>query len=458
MPYNPFDKPIGEALTATDLQLLISRSVSEGYFVEYKGQWLANDKIAKSIAALANTYGGWYFIGVEADKTHNVATNICGFNLTTCPDPIATIREVAKSRISPTPVFYPQVVDVAPGVVVAVVYVPGEQDTPFITSDGKIYRRIADCSNPEAETNRYAVDRLYDQQKQHNKQFRQFFQNSRTLTSRNKSGWLVCVLSPYPLGLIDKHSLIYPENVEKLFLQSQQPIDLHVQEDINIGNATINFTSLQPTNNSMMLRVVDPFNIAYNSLTLELFADGSAKFVIPFVYSQSVLFLSEQSLEGLKSSITREALQRYLAKGASSDYSIDSLRFFDIGQLWSTAFVLLNFYLNWLEKDLSLVPEIQFAFRLQNIYHHVPFIDMDEWGNHVKRFSLPILFSDTIQFPDEPYSRIIYPLENKGRSLWSIFARDIGLACGLTGGLISAAILNSLLGIHNIPSDWLTNQ
>src|SRR5947209_2288430 len=112
MPYNPFDKPIGEALTIDDLQLLITRSVSEGYFVEYKGQMQAKDKIAKSIAALANTYGGWYFIGVDADKTHNIATNICGFNLTMCPDPIAVIREVAKSRISPTPIFYPKVVDI----------------------------------------------------------------------------------------------------------------------------------------------------------------------------------------------------------------------------------------------------------------------------------------------------------------------------------------------------------
>jgi Putative DNA-binding domain len=457
MPYNPFDKPIGEALTAADLQLLITRSVSEGYFVEYKGQMQPNDKIAKSIAAFANTYGGWYFIGVEADKTHNIATNICGLSLTTCPDPIAVIREVAKSRISPTPVFYPQVVDIAPDVVAVVVYVPGEQDTPFITSDGKIYRRIADSSNPEPETNRYAVDRLYDQQKQHAKQFQHFFRDSLALTSRNKAGWLVCVLSPYPSGLINKYSLIYPENVEKLFSQSQQPINLHFKEDFKIGYSTIDFTSIQLTNDSVMLRVVDPFNIAYNSLTLELFADGSAKFVIPFSYPESVHFLSGQGLEGLKSSSTKEALRRFLAKDAPLDHSIDGLRFFDVGQLWSTAFVLLNFYLDWLGKDLSLVPEIKFAFRLQDVYRHVPFIDMDEWGDHVKRFSLPILFSGTIQFPDEPHHGVIYPLDENGYDLWSHFAKDIGLACGLTSGLINAAILNSLLGIHNIPPDWLTN-
>ena len=218
MPYNPFDKPIGEALTAADLQLLITRSVSEGYFVEYKGQMQPNDKIAKSIAAFANTYGGWVFIGVEADKTHNIATNICGLSLTTCPDPIAVIREVAKSRISPTPVFILKWWILPEMLLLLLSMCLVNKIRHLSPVMAKIYRRIADSSNPEPETNRYAVDRLYDQQKQHAKQFQHFFRDSLALTSRNKAGWLVCVLSPYPSGLINKYSLIYPENVREAFL------------------------------------------------------------------------------------------------------------------------------------------------------------------------------------------------------------------------------------------------
>jgi len=151
MPYNPFDTPIGEALTASDLQMLISRSVSEGYYVEYKSQMVAKDKIAKSIASFANTYGGWYFIGIEADKLQNIVTNISGFDLSTCPDPIATVREVVKSHITPIPVFFPQVITLTADLLVLVVYIPGEQDTPFITKDGRIYRRVADSSDPVPE-------------------------------------------------------------------------------------------------------------------------------------------------------------------------------------------------------------------------------------------------------------------------------------------------------------------
>jgi hypothetical protein len=247
MPYNPFDKPIGTTLTPNDLQLLITRSVSEGYFVEYKSQMLTNEKIAKSIAALANTYGGWYFVGVDADRTHNVATNISGFSLATCADPIATVRDISKSRISPTPVFYPQVVNITNNLVVLVIYVPEEQDTPFITSDGKIYRRVADSSDPMPEKDRYAVDRLYDRQRQHAKQFERFFHNSPTRYSNDQLAWLTLVLSPYPSGLIDRYSVLYPENVEQLFLRSQQPIDLYIGEQV-IGNTILSFTSVQPTN------------------------------------------------------------------------------------------------------------------------------------------------------------------------------------------------------------------
>ncbi len=447
MPYNPFDKPIGTPLTIDDLQLLISRSVSEGYFVEYKSQMQTTEKIAKSIAALANTYGGWYFVGIEADKTHNVATNICGFSLATCADPIATVREVARSRISPAPIFYSQVVKITHDLMVLVIYVPDEQNTPFITSDGKIYRRVADSSHPESEKDRYAVDRLFDRQRQHAKKFERFFQNSPTQISNDQLAWLTLVLSPYPSGLIDRYSVLYPENAEQLFLRSQQPIDLYLGEKV-IGNTTLAFTSVQPTNNSLVLRQVLPSHVAFYSLTLELFIDGSAKFQIPIPLAN--LATISREIENFKSAYAKEALQRFI--NAESAYLI---QFFNIGQLWKAMYALLGFYLHWLESDISLIPDIKFAFHLQNVRRCVPFLDMDEWGTHINRFGLPILFMDAVNVPDEPGKGYIHPVEANGRDLWSILGKEIGLASGLSGNLITAAILNSLLDIQNIPPDWL---
>jgi predicted HTH transcriptional regulator len=159
---NPFDKHVDE-LKAADLQKLLEQSVAEGYYVEYKGDTFpGNPKIGHSVASFANTYGGWYIIGVKTD-THNVANDICGFDLTAYPDPISKVREIAKSHIDPVPIFYPRVIEIGSNRAVLVVQIPSEQETPFISKDGRIYRRLHDSSDPVAESNRYAVDRLVEE-------------------------------------------------------------------------------------------------------------------------------------------------------------------------------------------------------------------------------------------------------------------------------------------------------
>ncbi|MEO1341679.1 MAG: ATP-binding protein, partial [Cyanobacteria bacterium J06635_13] len=65
MTYNPFDKLPTEKLTIEDLNQLLTKSVAEGYYVEYKSEFVKNEKIGWSISSFANTYGGWYFVGVE---------------------------------------------------------------------------------------------------------------------------------------------------------------------------------------------------------------------------------------------------------------------------------------------------------------------------------------------------------------------------------------------------------
>ena len=60
--YNPFGKIIREIDTG-DLSTL--RDVSEGWYVEYKSEVPDAPSIAKSISALANTYGGWIFYGID---------------------------------------------------------------------------------------------------------------------------------------------------------------------------------------------------------------------------------------------------------------------------------------------------------------------------------------------------------------------------------------------------------
>src|SRR5438876_12398434 len=97
--YNPFEKPIDQ-LGEGDLATLISNEVAEGYYVEYKSTPPSKTKIGHSIASFANTYGGWYIIGVRSDA-NNVASATDGFARSELPDPIATIRDVLKTHVDP---------------------------------------------------------------------------------------------------------------------------------------------------------------------------------------------------------------------------------------------------------------------------------------------------------------------------------------------------------------------
>ncbi len=232
MPFSPFKKSISDPLTSEDLQLLISSSVAEGYFVEYKGVLLAPNKIAKSIASFANTYGGWYIVGVTTDG-HNVAQHIVGFSLDDCHDPIASLRDSIRSGIDPIPVFFSQVVTIAPRRAVLVVYIPGEQDTPFITRDGRIYRRVSDSSDPIPEAQRSAVDRLIEQGRDRVHAFQRFCQEPRTFSKAEASTpWVNIFLSPYPLGMIERFELTSQAGLEHLLKRSRETIPL-----VRTGNA-----------------------------------------------------------------------------------------------------------------------------------------------------------------------------------------------------------------------------
>jgi len=204
MTYTPFEKSL-EELTASDLESLIKNEITEGYWIEYKSEFQPSKKIAKSIASFANTYGGWYFIGVEADKTKNVATKICGFNLAEIPNPIDKFRESIKANIDPVPIFHSMLIEIGSGKCVLVAQIPDNQETPFITKEGRIYRRVSDSSDPVSEDNRYAIDRLVDNGKELEKRFGEFCTDEREFCEAEENqSWVNIFLSPYPLGIIER--------------------------------------------------------------------------------------------------------------------------------------------------------------------------------------------------------------------------------------------------------------
>jgi Putative DNA-binding domain len=432
MPYNPFEKPIGEALQPEDLQILITRQVAEGYYVEYKRELpTQRHKIARSLASLANTYGGWYIVGVETDG-HNVAKTVLGFAPELSHDPISVIRDLIKHHIDPVPVLFPHVITLDTGNLVLIVYVPDKQETPFITSDGRIYRRTHDSSDPVPETSRYALDQIVERGKEVSKNFARFSKDERTLIKEKENGWLKIYISPYPFGLIEPPDIFSTSAIKKLLAASKKSIKFPLDGSENTISGNIEFNAIYPTANSLILRQTNFQSEAFNSLTVEFDIFGRAKIFIPLPQGQ----MKGSALHSLCSPLVKQQISARL-KADDAGYNMQNLlKFFDIGKLWLTTSILSNYYLEWL-GELTTITGFQVALEFDNMWRCVPFYDFDSWGKQVQQFGLPVLMRDYVRFPEEEGKGRIFSAEN---GLWIELCLFIGLACGLPSEFFARSI------------------
>ena len=64
--FNIFGKKLAE-VTIDDVKAFCQKQNKEGINLDYKKDFSSSKKIAKTIAAMANTLGGWVIIGVDDD-------------------------------------------------------------------------------------------------------------------------------------------------------------------------------------------------------------------------------------------------------------------------------------------------------------------------------------------------------------------------------------------------------
>lgn len=161
--YNPFGKSLNE-LSTSDLGIL--KNIAEGWYVEYKGELITNRNIAKAISAFANHFGGWLFFGIVSDASARTAQSFPGIPASEVATLEERIKNAVKDLIQPEP-FYNHVllrgpnsdIGLAEDRVIVAVAIPSGVNPPYIM-DGKIYRRIADSSEPKPETDRTTIDLL----------------------------------------------------------------------------------------------------------------------------------------------------------------------------------------------------------------------------------------------------------------------------------------------------------
>jgi len=172
--FDPFGKPLA-SVKVDDLGAF--QNVAEGWFVEYKRSAPSVPSIAKSISSFANHFGGWLLYGVaERDR---LPESFPGISVSDAPTFEAQIRDAARTFIHPTPYFEVRtlagpspLLGLEAGRAIVIVRVPEGAAPPYIHGHGKIYRRVADASDPKAETDRSVLDLLYERSRVARKRLR----------------------------------------------------------------------------------------------------------------------------------------------------------------------------------------------------------------------------------------------------------------------------------------------
>lgn len=187
--FDPFSKNF-DAIEIVDLSKL--REVAEGWYVEYKSQLPPSRKestVGKSLCAFSNHYGGWLFYGVGSEKLGRFANDFPGVAVHDLSLYEQTLRDAARHHVNPSPFYRSRVLmgpcgelNLPSGRAILLVQIPSGHNAPYIHSSGRIYRRIADASDPKPENDRTTLDLLYERGRRDRSRLAEFITDTPTLS------------------------------------------------------------------------------------------------------------------------------------------------------------------------------------------------------------------------------------------------------------------------------------
>lgn len=331
-------------------------------------------KIAHSVASFSNTHGGWYFVGIDSDIT-NLPTGFTGFNLTDEPKPIEHLRDIIKDKIDPFPVYYTNLIEIGGGKAILVVEIPESDETPHITKDGKIYRRNAEGSDPVAEANIYVLDRLYEKSEKLQNEIVRFCQREIvTSKAEENNSYLEVFLMPYPLNQVEIKDFYETGYVEKLKQTMNESTKIVFSDNVQMG-LQIPFNQLAASWKSIVFRQANPGFLWCVNLTFELFSNGNAKIIIPFIFLTNKDEHDSPAWNKLISAFDGEDLSLF--------YVIDGHKALSVFVTLVQKYVDILRSQNW-QGDILV------AYRLDNTWRNILFFDSEAFVNHLINFGVPI--------------------------------------------------------------------
>lgn len=383
--FNLFNK---DMRTVTEEDLAVLKTVSEGWNIEYKREKPNSKKISKSIASFANSHGGIYFIGIEAEKSTNQAKDFPGVD--GFPD---LIRDAVNGNLQPFPYFTTYTIKLSNSKSVIAVVIPEGEDPPYIHSDGRIYRRQESASDPIPETNRHTIDELYNKAIKNKEKIEKFRENDLTFNSTEGSTpYLEILINTSPFNHFKINNLTDNSNMDELKKSFNIPFNISEDGDDLLRRVSLQgsakFDTVNTYHDSIVLRDLNSQNLAFNGITIIIDTYGNLKAYIPM-----------------------NAADFYSAEGTGLQYlellpetkrkEFDSIELLNARSLFGMISLIVTKYSDYLIGK-GYKNSIEVKMRLTNCWRKILHIQSNIYFEHLKKFGIPICMKSEQYFPEYP--------------------------------------------------------
>ncbi len=376
--YSPFTKPLAEFPPE---ELGVLRNVSEGWFVDYKAEPISARDFGKHLSAFANQFGGWLFVGVaEGPNKSLTAGSFPGIPAADVGGVLVTIREGVSAHVSPTVYFAHRVIDgpveaigLATGRSIIVVDVPEGPNPPFVHSSGRIYRRIADSSEPKAETDRAVLDSMWRKSQDLRNRLQEFILDPTSQTDKT-----VCYLY-----LMEDLTMSLPENGLGFAgfrdaMRAETPNGMAIPLD-NIYSTQDGFIARHYWHDNNPLSEL---------VSLRWWRSGNVRLTVPINCIQFTPWIEEVVGDNLFHEFHRIVGKRY------QEYQW----ILNLDQWLVGVFTLAGRYLDLRDKLDSRKP-IYGTVVFSNVLARTPFIGMESYLKNVNQHGTPVVQDHLTMFP-----------------------------------------------------------
>lgn len=476
--YSPFDKDL-EDLDEKELQKLIDNSISESWYVEFKADIpkktskIDGAKIVKSISAFANTKGGWLFYGVQANDK-NIATNLCGIDFNEYKNISDQVSQIISSNIAPKPIYHFKTVPLQSGNFVFVIKIEESPTPPYITSQGIIYQRENNESNPIKD--RYIIEKLTEKTDEYYESIERFcdidYGETKGQADSNQS-YLELYLFPLPYNDFHFENFFSTDFFRQVAVRFYQSVECVFENEkgekknipLNLG-----FNSIYSSQNSLIIRPLKDDNIIYKTTTAELFINGGLKFLIP-LYEFDLSSVPKHYKDSPVIDYLRDTYSPYetvkefnhfmhystkdepreVTRRKETDF-VRHIKMIDGAEFIYVLLIIISKYRAILEDSkFNLSSEIAFRARVTDTWRKFVFFDNSDYLEKIKLFNLPIAPKTDLEVP-----RFIkgnyYKLDLSEQTSFFSIARTILDAIGLPDAstIKFADIINDGLKRYNI--------